>query len=148
MLYKTLLLLHVLGATVWVGGHLLLAIRILPKAYKTNDWEPLHRFEAAFEGLGLPAFALQIVTGIWLGLRYIPSLRDWFSFQSYISSHLALKCLFLALTIVLALHARLSLIPKKTAASHRSLAIHILGVTTLAVLFVWIGLGFRTGGAW
>ncbi len=148
MLYKTLLLLHLLGASIWVGGHLVLALRVLPRAWRSGRWSMVHEFEEHFETIGLPALFIQIVTGVWLALRYLP-LNQWFSLTSYASSHIALKLLFLVLTVALAIHARLFLIPQKenTQAMY-SLAFHIIGVTVLAVLFVWIGVGFRTGGAW
>jgi putative copper export protein len=148
MLYKTLLLLHLLGASIWVGGHLVLALRVLPRAWRSGRWSMVHEFEEHFESIGLPALFIQIVTGIWLALRYLP-FTSWFSFQNYFSSHIVLKLVFLLLTVVLAIHARLFLIPQKDKpqAMH-SLAFHIIGVTTLALLFVWIGVGFRTGGAW
>jgi hypothetical protein len=53
---------------------------------------------------------------------------------------------FLAATIALALHARLKLIPRLTDTTLPTLATHIVGVTTLAVLFVLAGVVFRVGG--
>ena len=44
MEYKILLVLHLLGSSVWVGGHLILAITILPRALKLHDPEILHQF--------------------------------------------------------------------------------------------------------
>ena len=35
--YFLLLCLHVLGACVWVGGHLVLATRILPRAVRATE---------------------------------------------------------------------------------------------------------------
>jgi len=34
MTFKILVLLHILSATIWTGGHLVLAIIVLPKALK------------------------------------------------------------------------------------------------------------------
>lgn len=127
----------------------MLAIRVLPRAWRHQEWSLVHQFEQHFEPIGLPALLTQAITGIWLGLRYLPSFGDWFSFKTYLSSHLVLKLVFLLLTLLLAIHARIFLIPKgEHGPSMKSLAFHIVGVTTLAVLFVWIGMGIRTGGAW
>jgi uncharacterized membrane protein len=38
-MYQLMLILHVLGATVWTGGHLVLAITILPQALRRHDPE-------------------------------------------------------------------------------------------------------------
>ena len=48
--------------------------------------------------------------------------------------------------MILALHARLRLIPDLSAARLPALARHIAGVTVLAVLFVVAGVSLRTGG--
>ncbi|MBD2425278.1 hypothetical protein [Phormidium sp. FACHB-1136] len=76
MLFKLLIILHTLGATVWTGGHLVLLLG----------------------------------------------------------------------TLALAIHARFFIIPNLSAETLKSLAFHIVGVTTLAVLFVVLGAGIRLGG--
>jgi hypothetical protein len=109
----------------------------------------IHDFEEHYEKIGIPALLVQVITGIWLALRYVPDWRAWFSLASFPANHIALKLLCLLLTILLALHARLVLLPKGVEAnSMRQLGLHILGVTALAVIFAWLGVGFRTGGAW
>ncbi len=54
--------------------------------------------------------------------------------------------ILLLLTVMLAIHARLRLIPNLNAQNLPVLAGHVIGVTVLAVLFVLVGVGFRTGG--
>jgi hypothetical protein len=49
-------------------------------------------------------------------------------------------------TIALAIHARFFIIPNLTKETLNSLAYHIIGVTTLAVLFAILGAGIRLGG--
>ena len=66
MLFKLLIVLHTLGATVWTGGHLVLAVTVLPEALKTRNPDFLHQFERNFEGFGLASLVLQVVTGLWL----------------------------------------------------------------------------------
>ena len=56
-----------------------------------------------------------------------------------------MKLLLLWLTVVLALHARLRLIPRLDSANLGLLAAHILIVTALAVALVIVGVDFRTG---
>jgi putative copper export protein len=53
------------------------------------------------------------------------------------------KLLLLVLTLALALHARLRLIPELRADNMRVLGTHIVLVTALSVLFVIVGVLFR-----
>jgi len=145
-MFKIALILHILGATVWTGGHLVLSLTVLPRALRRRDPDVLRDFEAGYERIGLPSLAIQVVTGLWLAQRLVPRLADWFSFTTVASTHVALKLLLLLLTVVLAMHARLRLIPKLTERTLPVLAWHVIAVTAVAVLFVLVGVGFRTGG--
>jgi len=144
--WRTMLFLHLLGAGVWTGGHLLLALRVLPGALRSRDPEPVRRFEALFEPIGLPALLIQIATGLALGYRLLPGWAAWLELGSPLARNLALKLLLLFLTLALAVHARLRLIPRLDAERLPALAVHIAAVTGLALLFMLVGLGFRTGG--
>lgn len=139
---KWLVLFHVLGATVWAGGHLILSIGFLPEALKTKDVTILLNFERRYERIGIPALGVQIVTGIWMALLFVP-FRDWWQLST--SHHILLwtKLGLLASTIGLAIHARFFIIPKLKADTLHSLAFHITLVTVLAMGFVLTGLSFR-----
>ncbi len=78
-MFTLALFLHVLGATVWTGGHLVLSLTVLPRALRRRNPDLLREFEARFERIGIPALAIQIVTGIWLASRLVPQVSDWFS---------------------------------------------------------------------
>lgn len=146
MLFKLLVILHMLGATVWTGGHLVLAVTVLPDALKKREPEQIHAFEEKFEGFGLFALLIQVITGLWLTWIYFPGLQTFFAFESYLSIYIAIKLGLLLGTLMLAIHARFFIIPKLTKETLNSLAYHIIGVTTLAVLFVVLGTGIRLGG--
>ena len=146
-MYKYVLLLHVLAATIWTGGHLVLAATILPRALKERAPELLLRFEACYERIGIPALLIQVITGVWLAWRLLPDLAAWFAFDSFISRLITLKVMLLAITIGFALDARLRVIPKLGKADDlKPLALHIIPVTLVSVLFVVVGVAFRTGG--
>ena len=49
MSHHLLLIFHLLGAAIWVGGHLILAIGILPEVLKKKDPEILLNFEKKYE---------------------------------------------------------------------------------------------------
>lgn len=145
-MYRYLLLLHVLGATIWVGGHLFLAIRILPGALRTRSIAPILEFEKRFEILGMPALAAQVITGFWMASLLIPASM-WLSLGNPISRMLLIKFGSLALTVALALDVRLRVLRHGGDDSKvGSMAWHIIAVTTLGILFVVAGVGIRTGG--
>jgi putative copper export protein len=146
MTYRLVVILHVLAATVWTGGHLILALTVLPRALRARDPRIVQEFESGFERLGIPALFVQIATGLWLAWRIAPNAAAWFSFDNAITAHIGIKLLLLLATILLAMHARLRLIPRLSAATLPALAAHIAAVTVLSVLFVLVGVGLRTGG--
>ncbi len=146
MLFKLLIIFHTLGATIWTGGHLVLAVTILPTALKHRDPSRIQQFEEHFEGFGLASLALQVVTGLWLTWIYFPGFQSFWAFDSFLSTYIGVKLLLLLGTMALAIHARFFIIPKLTPETLNTLAYHIVGVTTLAVLFVILGAGIRVGG--
>jgi putative copper export protein len=135
-----LVIVHVLGACVWTGGHLLLAVGFLPAALRQREPQVILGFEARFERIGLPALVLQVVTGIMLAMRYLPDVEGGGPpLSGQVAMALGAKGILLVLTIALALHARLRLIPRLRPASLGLLAAHIVAVTIIAVLFVVVG---------
>ncbi|OKH20200.1 copper resistance protein CopD [Hydrococcus rivularis NIES-593] len=146
MLFKILVILHTLGATIWTGGHLVLALTVLPQALKQRDPDRIHQFESHFEGLGLLALLLQVLTGLWLTWIYFPKLEHFWAFDSYLSTYIGIKLLLLLGTLALAIHARFFIIPNLSKDTLNRLAWHIGGVTILAIGFVIIGAGIRLGG--
>lgn len=143
-LYHFAILLHVLGATIWLGGHLILSLRVLPKALKYKDENLIRSFEQAFEPVGLPALLLQIITGLWIA--FVQHDLNWFSFSTAQNTVVSLKLILLILTLILAIHARLFLIPRLNPENLNSMAFHIILITIIAVFMVYLGVQFRFGG--
>lgn len=144
-MYPWVLLVHLLGASIWIGGHLILLFRYVPSALWKKDLKSLQEFENRFEVIGIPALAIQILTGIWMGLTILP-FSGWFDFSNPISRVLGIKLSLLLLTAVLAVDARLRVIPRLTEKNVTSLVWHIVPVTLISVLFAVAGLLFRWGG--
>jgi uncharacterized membrane protein len=144
VLRALLLTLHIFGACVWTGGHLVLAVTVLPAALTRRDPRVLRAFEEAFERIGIPALVVQVLTGVWLASQFVPVSR-WLAFGSALEARIGTKLLLLGLTIALALHARLRVIPRLDNSNLGLLAIHIVIVTALAVALVVVGVDFRTG---
>ncbi|RQW84381.1 MAG: copper resistance protein CopD [Methylococcus sp.] len=132
---------HILTATVWTGGHLVLALTYLPQSLRAKDVGAIQSFEQRFEPIGLPALVLQIATGLWLAYAKQPDWGQWFGFSDPISSLIFIKLILSGLTLGLAVHAGLKLIPHLSPATLPALAWHIASVTVLSVAFVLVGVG-------
>ena len=143
--YYIFLSLHILGATIWAGGHLVLAVTILPDALRRQRAATVSEFEQRFERIGLPALAVQIVTGLWLAEHLLGSPDHWFE-SNAVARTVQLKLGLLVVTLGLAVHARLRVIPNLSDATLPTLAWHIRIVTLAAVLFVLAGASIRFGG--
>jgi putative copper export protein len=142
MFLKSVIFIHILAATIWAGGHLILTLGFLPRALKRRDFSIIEGFESRYEPIGLPSLLILILTGIYMTSAYAPDffLLNW---EDHYTRHLLLKFGLLLLTLALAVHARFFLIPNKAL---RPLAIHIVLVTAIAVLFVLLGFSARSGG--
>jgi len=144
--YRLLVALHLLGASVWVGGHLVLSLSVLPRALRAHDPTIVREFESGFERLGIPALLVQVVTGLWLAHHWAPDITAWLSASTPTTRLVLVKLALLVATIALAVHARLRVLPQLDAATLRFLAYHIAAVTLLGVALLVVGVAIRTGG--
>jgi putative copper export protein len=144
-MHKAIILLHLVAATIWTGGHIVLATTVLPRALKRRDPAVISDFEGSFERIGIPALLVQVATGLYLATKLLPP-SEWFTFAGVASTHVAAKIILVVLTLVLAAHARLRIIPRLDASRLGVLAAHIVAVTVISVLLAAIGAGFRIGG--
>jgi hypothetical protein len=105
----------------------------------------LLRFESAYERIGVPALVVQVATGVWLARRLVPDVERWLAFDHPLTRLVGGKLVLLAVTVALALDARLRIIPRLSPDRLRALVWHVVPVTVAAVLFVVLGVSFRTG---
>ena len=145
-MHELLVMLHVLGATIWTGGHLVLVLGFLPQALRRRDPQILTSFESRYEPVGMPALVVQVVTGFLLAQRVVPDHSLWLSWDAGAPRQVGVKLILLAVTIALALDARLRIIPKLSTENLTDMALHIIAITVVSVLFVLVGIGFRFGG--
>ena len=145
-MYALMLFLHVLGATVWTGGHLVLALTWLPRVLRERSPEQLLRFEQGYERIGMPALVLQIVTGLWMAYQMVPSVAQWLSPDTPVARAIVLKLVLLLCTALIAAHARVRVIPRLSADTLPLMAWHVGAVTLLSVGFVAVGVSLRFGG--
>ncbi len=141
-----LVYLHVLGATVWTGGHLVLTLVVLPRALREKDVAAIRTFEAGYERLGIPALAIQIITGFILLLSRVPTGTGDPPLTDLAVGLMVAKIVLLLITTILAAHTRIWIIPNLDQSNLKSLAWHIIPVTVVAVLFVLAGVTFRVAG--
>ncbi len=146
MKHHLLLIIHLLAATIWIGGHLVLCIGYMPKALKYKDPSVITNFEKSYEKIGLPALLLLVITGILLSYNYNVKVSDWFSFKTSIEKVISAKLTLLLCTLALAIHARLFIIPKLSVKSLPLMGIHIIAITLIGVAMMVIGTFVRFGG--
>ncbi|WP_211264637.1 CopD family protein [Gynuella sunshinyii] len=145
MTYGIALLLHILAATIWTGGHIVLATIILPDVLRRKTPQKLLSFEALFERIAMPALLIQVVTGIYLAYHLLPDYSQWHQLNNPVSHGIIAKLTLLLITVLLALDARFRVMPKLSEDNLGDMAWHIIAVTLLAILFVATGVSFRTG---
>ncbi|WP_219339978.1 CopD family protein [Spartinivicinus marinus] len=144
-LYGIVLLLHILAATIWTGGHIVLAVVVLPKVLKNRSPEQLLDFESVYEKIGMPALIIQVATGIWLAFNLVPGFSLWFDLSNPVSKVILAKLILLGLTVGFALDARFRVIPSLNSDSLVDMAWHIIPVTIFSILFIVVGVSFKTG---
>ena len=141
---KWLIVFHVLGASIWVGGHLLLTFRYLPESLRKKDLRILLDYESKYEPIGFPALIIQLITGIWMAVSvYNVNLFGW---SNPVEKAVTLKLVLLLTIIALAANVRFRILPKLTLENVNVLAMHIITVTVISVLMVYLGISVRFGG--
>ncbi len=140
------LIVHVLAAAVWVGGHLVLSVAVLPKAIRLKDPTLIVAFEKVYEKTGLTSLLFLVITGITMSFMYGVKPADWFAFNGAIETVISIKLLLLFCTIGLAVHARLFIVPRLSASKIWLMAFHILAITLIGVGMLTLGTFVRFGG--
>ena len=143
-MFKWLVILHVLDATIWIGGHLLLCFRYLPEALKKKDPEIIKAFEKKYEIIGMPSLLIQVITGIWMALSVYHI--NLFGFTNPLETAISIKLILLLVIVLLALDVRFFVFPRVTKNNLWWLASHIVAVTIISVLFLYFGVSIRFGG--
>ena len=144
--YRLVLILHIIGATIWVGGHLVLSLAILPGALRSRNAIVVREFEARYERIGIPSLATQVVTGLLLAYFWTRSFDAFLPPASTQAGFILIKLVLLLATIIIAVHARRWIIPTLREETLPALAYHAFAVTALGIALLVVGVGIRTGG--
>ncbi len=146
MSHHLLLIFHLLGAAIWVGGHLILAIGILPEVLRKKDPEILLNFERKYEKIGMPALLVMVVSGIWMSYQFGIGYSQWFRFANPVETVVSLKLLLFFTTVLFALSANIFVLPKLSPEKLPLMSFHIISVTILGVTMLILGSFVRYGG--
>ena len=146
MKHQVTLILHLLAATIWVGGHLLLLLRYVPKAIKSKSLEELSAFRKNFEPVGMPSLFIFIITGILMAYDYNITFEKWFLFENSIEKIVSIKLILLFISLTLAFITIKFVLPSINKISPFILYFIIFLVTTIAVTMLVLGSLVRVGG--
>lgn len=148
-MYKIALILHLFGASIWVGGHLYLLIRLMPNFIRHNDIKGFLSFEKSYEPLGIFALVIQIITGFYMLVSIAP-ISSWGQSMGILTTLIHAKLTWLILTFITAIHARFWVVKKLQNNTHSAntlkiMGIHVLLICLWSVAFVITGAFFRWG---
>jgi uncharacterized membrane protein len=146
MKHQLILIIHLLAATIWVGGHLLLVFRFLPATLKHKDLTILNDFRAKFGKIGIPSLLILVLTGVLSAYDYGVPVSKWFSFSEPIEKIVSSKLLLLFASLALAVHSQKFVFPKLTAEKMTFAIIEIITVTLIGVMMLILGSFIRLGG--
>jgi putative copper export protein len=148
MSHHLLLIIHLLSATIWVGGHLLLVFGHLPQALKEKNQNIILNYEKKYEPVGMTALVLLVITGILMAYKYGVNIEYWFHFATPIEKIISTKLLLLLLTVLFALSAQFRVLPKLKSSPDKlpEMTFHIVSVTIIGVLMLVFGSFIRFGG--
>ena len=142
-IFQTLVVTHVIGATIWTGGHIVLSITVLQKALKQNNKDILLDFEILYEKVGIPALLFQIISGIILSFHYSSNFLDIFRMENSITTLITYKFILLLTTIIIAAHAKFKILPNLTKEKLPLMAKHIYITTIISILYIAFGVLIR-----
>ncbi|WP_413512733.1 CopD family protein [Myroides odoratus] len=143
-----LLILHLVGATIWVGGHIILSTVILPQVWKEKSVEKLFNFESRYEWIGMPALLVLVITGIRMAYLYNVKLATWFAFETPIERVISFKLVCLLTIVLFALSAQFFVLPRLKVDVKKLplMTFHILAVTIISLVMLVLGSFIRYGG--
>lgn len=144
-MHRFALILHLLGASVWVGGHLYLLIRLMPTFIKNNDIQGFLAFEKSYEPLGMLALVVQIITGLYM-MNNIAPMTTWGEPMGVLTALIHGKLTWLGLTVITALSARFGVVNKLQNGRHSPNTLKIMGVH-VGLICLW-SVAFVVTGAW
>jgi putative copper export protein len=140
-----LIILHILGASIWIGGMLILALGVLPKAKKAKSSAILRNFEGSFHILGMTALTVQLLTGFRIAMIYAGGMKYLFDFTNHAAVLFVWKMLFIILTMVVFVLFKKKTLANLTDENVSSASAMVWVLALLAIGLMILGLGFSRG---
>lgn len=149
MLFSIFLLFHVIGASVWFGGLMVLSCSILPRAKRAGDPGALANYLRHFLRVGYPALVVQVLTGPMMATRLIPKMSDWFAWENGTQDHIGSKIIMYPIIVIVAVQMQRKVLPRLEAgdgAAIKSAAKYGHSLTFLSFLMLLTGISLHTYG--
>ncbi|MFA6958070.1 MAG: hypothetical protein WC538_19555 [Thermoanaerobaculia bacterium] len=146
MLYKLLVILHILGAATLVGTNLVLMLSVIPKAKKAGDIGIIKGFLAGVGQMGVHALAVQLITGLWLATPMFKGISAAFQMKDVFMTHVVAKIVIMIAITVLVIVMRRKIAPKLSMETLGGFTATVGIITVLGIFMVALGVGLRTGG--
>lgn len=146
MPHHALMVLHLLAAAVWLGGHAVLVLGYVPEAIRSRDPRALLDNYQRLNRIGLPALLIVAVTGLWLASNWLPEVGLWFDASLPISALILTKLALLILTLLLLGYLRLRVLSALTPDRIIRLGVVLALLALFATMAAAIGPSFRYGG--
>lgn len=148
-MYSILILFHVIGASVWFGGLMVLSFSILPKAKRAQDPGAIASYMRHFLRVGYPALMIQTLTGPMIATRLVRSMADWFAWQDSTQDHIGSKLIMLPIIVIVTVQMQRKVLPRLESgesAAIKSAAKYGHSLTFLAFLMLLMGISLHTYG--
>jgi hypothetical protein len=146
MLYKLLVILHILGAATLVGTNLVLMLSVIPKAKKAGDINIIKGYLTGVGQMGVHALAVQLITGLWLAAPMFKGISAAFQMKDVFMTHVAAKIVIMVVITVLVIVMRRKIAPKLSMETLGGFTATVGIITVLGIFMVALGVGLRTGG--
>jgi len=138
---KILVFLHIIAATIWAGGYIILTITILPKSIRQKSTDLIHNFNKSFHTLSMIALGFQVITGFRLATLLLP-MSKWAEFGNPVALGINTKFFLLILTIIAIIIEKVYL---KKSKGIRLIAVLIVFITIISLIFIYTGISIRIG---
>lgn len=142
---SVLIVLHILGASIWIGGMLIMALGVLPKSKKAGDASILKNYEGSFHILGMIALTLQFLTGFRLAMIYAGGMKGLFDFSNHTAVLFIWKLVLILLTMGLFVVFKKKTLSALTDSNISSASALVWVLTLISVGLMILGLGFSRG---
>jgi len=148
MLYKLLVIVHILGAATLVGTNLVMMLSVIPKAKKAGDVGVIKGYLAGVGQMGVHALAVQLITGLWLASPQFKGISAAFQMKEVFATHVVVKIAIMIVMTVLVVVLRRKIAPKLSMETLGGFTATVGLITILGIFMVALGVGLRTGGLW